>query len=237
MSTFTSSITNILNSGYITPLTSSQNKSSIVEAIKSGTIDSVNFSKESQNLLSIANIDTMLDGIFGLPSTLSDVQKTELEGLRTSLDGLFPTTSSQLQSLNIDTIIKNLGLSRDDSQEIKSLTDEITQYITQMSITNLFGDSSSTDFRPYSSGFSQIFSQNLTTEETNSLGKLSIQLNRLIFPNNNSDITSYLNTYNELYNLNNPTDQQLQDATSLLTQRNTLLSSILQGRATENYIS
>lgn len=92
MSTFTNSITNILNSGYINSLTSTKQISQITESIKSGTIDSVNFSKESQNLMSVAKLDNMLDGIFGVPATLDDEQQKQLESLRVSLDKMFPTS-------------------------------------------------------------------------------------------------------------------------------------------------
>jgi hypothetical protein len=51
MSTFTNSITNIVNSGYINSYTS-KHSSDLTKIIKTASIDSVNFSTQSKNLLS-----------------------------------------------------------------------------------------------------------------------------------------------------------------------------------------
>jgi flagellar biosynthesis component FlhA len=236
MSTFTDSITNILNSGYITPTTTNRAKVDIAMAIKNGSIDSVNFSDESKNLFEIAQIDSMLNGIFGFPSQLNEDQKDALQSLSSSINRTYLNQSS-LNIVDIDQILENLGVSDIDKSQTKNLTQEIGQYITQMAISNLFGNEDNTNFASLSNGFSQIFSEKLSSDDIENLGNLSIQLNRLIFNNSSLEVSSYLDTYNKLYNLSNPTEQELQDSISLITKRNALLASTLLQRDNQNYYS
>jgi flagellar biosynthesis component FlhA len=236
MSTFTDSITNILNSGYITPTTTNRAKVDIAMAIKNGSIDSVNFSDESKNLFEIAQIDSILNGIFGFPSQLNEDQKDALQSLSSSINRTYLNQSS-LNIVDIDQILENLGVSDIDKSQTKNLTQEIGQYITQMAISNLFGNEDNTNFASLSNGFSQIFSEKLSSDDIENLGNLSIQLNRLIFNNSSLEVSSYLDTYNKLYNLSNPTEQELQDSISLITKRNALLASTLLQRDNQNYYS
>jgi flagellar biosynthesis component FlhA len=236
MSTFTDSITNILNSGYITPTTTNRAKVDIAMAIKNGSIDSVNFSDESKNLFEIAQIDSMLNGIFGFPSQLNEDQKDALQSLSSSINRTYLNQSS-LNIVDIDQILENLGVSDIDKSQTKNLTQDIGQYITQMAISNLFGNEDNTNFASLSNGFSQIFSEKLSSDDIENLGNLSIQLNRLIFNNSSLEVSSYLDTYNKLYKLSNPTEQELQDSISLITKRNALLASTLLQRDNQNYYS
>jgi flagellar biosynthesis component FlhA len=236
MSTFTDSITNILNSGYITPTTTNRAKVDIAMAIKNGSIDSVNFSDESKNLFEIAQIDSMLNGIFGFPSQLNEDQKDALQSLSSSINRTYLNQSS-LNIVDIDQILENLGVSDIDKSQTKNLTQDIGQYITQIAISNLFGNEDNTNFASLSNGFSQIFSEKLSSDDIENLGNLSIQLNRLIFNNSSLEVSSYLDTYNKLYNLSNPTEQELQDSISLITKRNALLASTLLQRDNQNYYS
>jgi flagellar biosynthesis component FlhA len=236
MSTFTDSITNILNSGYITPTTTNRAKVDIAMAIKNGSIDSVNFSDESKNLFEIAQIDSILNGIFGFPSQLNEDQKDALQSLSSSINRTYLNQSS-LNIVDIDQILENLGVSDIDKSQTKNLTQDIGQYITQIAISNLFGNEDNTNFASLSNGFSQIFSEKLSSDDIENLGNLSIQLNRLIFNNSSLEVSSYLDTYNKLYNLSNPTEQELQDSISLITKRNALLASTLLQRDNQNYYS
>ena len=231
MSTFTNSITNIVNSGYVNTNYSPKQISQIAESIKNGAIDTVTFSDESKNLFQISQIDTMLNGIFGLPSELDASQKKELESLRSSLDTLFPTNSSQLELTNFDEIFENLGINEGNKEQVQNLTNELSQYLTQRSISTLFGNSGGTDLSFFSEGYNTILGEKLTENETNELGTLSLQLNRLLFSSDDNQASSYLNLFNDLYGLNDPSSEDLFNANSLITQRNTLLSSTLLERS------
>ncbi|HIP58829.1 MAG TPA: hypothetical protein EYH01_00200 [Campylobacterales bacterium] len=231
MSTFTNSITNIVNSGYINTNYTSKQISQIAESIKNGAIDTVTFSDESKSLFQISQIDSTLNGIFGVPNDLDSKQQKELESLRANLDTIYPTNSSQLQLINFDEIFQNLGVSEGSKEQIQSLTNELSQYLTQRSIIELFGDSGETNLSFFSEGYNKILGEKLTESETNGLGTLSIQLNRLLFNSDDNQLSSYLNLFNDLYGLNSPSDEELFSANSLLTQRNTLLSTALIERS------
>lgn len=234
MSTFTNSITNIVNSGYVNTNYTQKQISQIAESIRDGAIDTVTFSDESKNLFQISQIDTMLNGIFGLPNELDVSQKEELDRMRSSLDSLFATNSSQLQLTNFDEIFENLGISEGSKEQIQNLTNELSQYLVQRSIGELFGDSDSTNFSFFSQGYNTILGEKITENETNTLGTLSIQLNRLLFSSEENQVSSYLNLFNDLYGLNDPNPEELFSANSLITQRNTLLSSALLERSYES---
>jgi hypothetical protein len=230
MSTFTNSITNIVNSGYINTNYTSKRISQIAESIKNGAIDTVTFSDESKNLFQISQIDNTLNGIFGMPNDLDSSQQKELESLRANLDTIYPTNSSQLQLVNFDELFQNLGLNEASKDQIESLTNELSQYLTQRSISELFGNAGGTDLSFFSEGYNKILGEKLTEDETSGLGTLSVQLNRLLFNSEDNQLSSYLNLFNDLYGLNDPSEEDLFNANSLLTQRNTLLSSALLNR-------
>jgi len=230
MSTFTNSITNIVNSGYTNNYTSKQ-ASQLAEIINSGAIDSVNFSEESKNLFQISEIDGMLDGIFGIPNDLTTEQQNQLEEVRKSLDGIYANNSSQLEIINFDKLFQNLDIGDANEEQIKELTNELNKYLAENSISQLFGNTSDNTLSFLSSGYSSILGEKLTTEESQKLGTLSLQLNRLFFSDDNDQVSSYLNLFNDLYGLNTPNEQELYDASTLITERNSLLSSIVLNRS------
>ncbi len=230
MSTFTNSVTNIVNSGYVNTNYTQKQITQIAESIKNGAIDTVTFSDESKNLFQISQIDSMLNGIFGIPNDLDTEHLKELESLRVGLDTIYPNNSSQLEQINFDEIFQSLGVSAGSKEQIQNLTNELSQYLTQRSISELFGKKEN-DLSFFTSGYNTILGEKLTEEDTNQLGSLSLQLNRLLFNSNDNEISSYLNTFNDLYGLNNPSEEELFNASSLLTQRNTLLSSTLLDRS------
>jgi len=230
MSTFTNSITNIVNNGYVGNGYSKREVAQISQSIKNSAIDHVNFSNESKSLFQISQIDTLLNGIFGLPNNLTQSQQNQLQSIRKGLDGLNLKNSSQLELIDFDKIYKNLGLQESDKEKVKGLTQELTNYLSQNSINNLFGNTNSNDFSFLSDGYSKIFSEKLTSDEVDSLGFLSTQLNRLLYNSNDNQTSSYLNVFNDLVGLNNPSQNDIFSANSLLTQRNTLLSSTLLNR-------
>ena len=230
MSTYTNSITNIVNSGY-TANYSPKRISQLNEIIKTGAIDSVNFSNESKNLFQISQIDTLLDGIFGIPKNLTTDQQNQLDELRKGLDGIYSNNSSQLEIIDFDKIFKNLDISDGNKEQIKELTNELNKYLAENSISQLFGNSSSNTLSFLSDGYNTILGEKLSADETQKLGTLSLQLNRLFFNNDNNKVSSYLNLFNDLYGLNTPNEQELFDARTLVAERNSLLSSVLLNRS------
>jgi len=227
LSIFTNSITNIVNSGYINQTSSQKQLSQIAESIKNGAIDTVSFSDESKNLFQISQIDTMLNGIFGIPNDLDANQLKELQNIRASLDVLNPNNSSQLEIIDFEKVYKNLGLNDANKKQIESITNEFGNYLTQRSVSQLFGNENSLNLASFSDGFNTLLGEKLTSGETEKLGTLSIQLNRLLFNSKDNQVSSYLNIFNDLLGLNNPNEEEIFNASSLLTQRNTLLSSSL----------
>ncbi len=234
MSSFTNSITNIVNSGYINRTTSSQQAAALVQAIKSSAIDTINFSQESQNLFQISQIDTQLNGIFGLPNELTEEQQSILNSFRTSLDGFNPTSPSRLEVIDLEEIMQELGITEADTEQVQQLTRELGNYLTEQAIGQLFSTSNN-NFSFYSDGYSSVLGEKLIDVESIQLGNLSLQLNRLLFNSDNNETSSYLNLFNDLYGLNNPSEEDLFTASSLLTQRNTLLSSVLLQRDYQTY--
>ena len=230
MSTYTNSITNIVNSGY-TANYSPKQISQLNEIIKTGAIDSVNFSNESKNLFQISQIDTLLDGIFGIPKNLTTDQQNQLDELRKGLDGIYSNNSSQLEIIDFDKIFKNLDISDGNREQIKELTNELNKYLAENSISQLFGNSSNNTLSFLSDSYNTILGEKLTTDETQKLGTLSLQLNRLLFNNDDNKVSSYLNLFNDLYGLNTPNEQELFDARTLVAERNSLLSSVLLNRS------
>jgi hypothetical protein len=112
----------------------------------------------------------------------------------------------------------------------QNLSNELSKYLTQRSIGELFGNPNGVDLSFFSQGYDKILTEKLNKEEISGLGSLSLQLNRLFFSNNDNQVSSYLNLFNDIYGLNNPSEEELFNANSLLTQRNTLLSSTLLAR-------
>jgi hypothetical protein len=230
MSSFTNSINNIVNSGYVNNITSKQ-RTQLVESIKNSAIDTVTFSQESKSLFDISQIDNMLDGIFGIPKNITTEQQSQLESIRKGLDGIYSNNSSQLEQIDFEKILKNLGIDGANAKQIQNITNELGSYITERSIAQLFGTDKNDSFSFLSQGYNNILGEKLNKDESKDLGSLSLQLNRLLFNSDDNKISSYLNIFNDLYGLNNPSNQELFDASTLLTERNTLLSSILLNRS------
>lgn len=237
MVSFTNSINNIINSGYLNNISSTKTASILSQALQTSAIDSVNFSQAAQNLLQISEIDSLLSGIFGFPNDLSEDQQSTLDTMRASLDTLFPNSSSTLSQINFDEIYANLGLDSTNQEQIQTLTDQLSSYLTELSIGQLFGTDSTTNLSLYSNGYNSILGEQLTDEESIQLGTLSTQLNRLLYNNTENDVSNYLNIFNDFYGLNNPNEDDLLTAASLLTQRNTLLSSVLLERSYQSTYS
>jgi hypothetical protein len=232
MSGYTNSVTNIVNSGYVNTSYSTKQIEQISNSIKNSAIDNVSFSDEAKKLFQISEIDNMFNGIFGIPNNLTKEQQSQLDGLRAGLDTIYSNNSSQLQQIDFEEIIKNLGITEGSPQQLQNLTDELSNYLTERSISQLFGNSDNTNTLSFlSSGYNDILGEKLTEDETKSLNTLSLQLNRLLFQDDNNEISSYLNTFNDLYGLKSPNENELFDASTLLTQRNSLLSSLLYDRS------
>lgn len=234
MVSFTNSINNIINSGYLDSISSTKSASILSQALQTSAIDSVNFSQAAQNLLQISEIDTLFNGIFGLPNELTEDQQGTLESIRASLDTLFPNSSSTLSQINFEEIYANLGLDDTNKAQIQTLSDQLSTYLTELSIGQLFGTDSTANLSLYSNGYNTILGEQLNDEESIQLGTLSLQLNRLLYNNTDNDVSSYLNIFNDFYGLTDPNEDDLLTAASLLTQRNTLLSSVLLERSYQN---
>ncbi len=233
MSVFTNSVTNIVNSGYISNLKPKQ-ISQIASVIRNGAIDTVSFSDESKNLFQISQIDSLLDGIFGVPNTLSDTQKTELNDLRSNLNIIFPNNSTKIELTNFDEIFDDLGITQANREQVQNLSNQLSSYLTQQAVGNLFGSDSSTNFSIFSSAYNTLLGEKITDNESSQLGNLSLQLNRLLFNSKDSQTSSYLNIFNDLLGLNNPSEDELFNASSLVTSRSTLLSSVLLNRSAQS---
>jgi hypothetical protein len=232
MSGYTNSVTNIVNSGYVNTSYSTKQIEQISNSIKNSAIDNVSFSDEAKKLFQISEIDNMFNGIFGIPNNLTKEQQSQLDGLRAGLDTIYSNNSSQLQQIDFEEIIKNLGITEGSPQQLQNLTEELSNYLTERSVSQLFGNSDNTNTLSFlSSGYNSILGEKLTEDETKSLNTLSLQLNRLLFQDDNNEISSYLNTFNDLYGLKSPNENELFDASTLLTQRNSLLSSLLYDRS------
>ncbi len=237
MSTITNNINNITNIPTLSNISQSAQNDLVSQSIKNSIIDTVNFSDEAVNLFQISEIDSLFDGIFGIPNELDDTQQKELDSLRLSLDTLFPSTSSNIQTLDFDktytnlvnTILQGNLATQEQSSGLEAMATELKSYLSELSLNQLSGDATN-NFSLFSQGFDTIFDQKLTQEESNQLSSLSLQLNRLFFTSEDSQTSSFLDTFNSLYGLNNPDQNQLNQAIDLLAQRNTLLSSSLLNR-------
>jgi len=230
MADFTSSIQNIANVYGVAPVYTPKQTQQIATIIKNGTIDSVNFSDESQNLFQIAQINSTFDDLLGVPSNLTSQQQTELEKLGAIAENLFSNGSLQSTSIDYDAILENITklyegkeLDAQTEEKLLSLTGELQSYVQNLSITQLFSPSSV-------SSTNTLFNEKLTDDEKSDVGKISQQLNRVLFTSTDEEGSSFLDSLNSLYGLNTPSSEEENDIFSLFSQRNSLLSSVLLNR-------
>ena len=230
MADFTSSIQNIANVYGVAPVYTPKQTQQIATIIKNGTIDSVNFSDESQNLFQIAQINSTFDDLLGVPSNLTSQQQTELEKLGAIAENLFSNGSLQSTSIDYDAILENITklyegkeLDAKTEEKLLSLTGELQSYVQNLSITQLFSPSSV-------SSTNTLFNEKLTDDEKSDVGKISQQLNRVLFTSTDEEGSSFLDSLNSLYGLNTPSSEEENDIFSLFSQRNSLLSSVLLNR-------
>ncbi len=232
MGTFINSINNLIT----LPTTFSQNRQNdfVKQSIQNSIIDTVNFSDQAQKLFDIGSIDNQFNGIFGLPNTLTPTQQDELKNIQNSLDTLLTTSNSNFQTLDfdkiyntlLDTIISKQNLSQTDQDDIKKLSNELKNYMAQLSLSQLTGKQDDT-LSQFTQGFSTIFPSQISDNQSQNFSTLSLQLNRLLFDGNNTQTSSLLDQFNTLYGLKTPSQDELNQAFNLFTQRNTLLSSLL----------
>jgi hypothetical protein len=229
MADFISQIQNIANVYQTTPTTSNAKIEQIATLIQYATADSVNFSKESQNLLQISEIDKQFETLLGLPQSLTPTQQQSFDTLNQVAQSLFNNQSLTPSSIDYDAIMKNIeklfsNVDDEDKKRMQELTAELQRYIQNLSITQLFSPSYTT------STTATLFNERLTESEQADLGRVSTQLNRLLFSANDENASSFLDELNSLYGLSNPTESEREDILSLFHERNTLLSSILLNR-------
>ena len=234
MAILTNSITNIINSGYISALSPTQNSSLVTELVKSASYDSINFSDKAKKLYEISNIDNTITSLLETPSNITQEQSSYLTSLQ-SFYNITPTTSSLLNLVNIDDIYKSLGISDANKEDIKKLTNELNAYITELSINQLFNTNQTTTSTLFN--YNPLLINNLTQDDITRLSNLSLQLNRVIFSSPSKDLASYLDSFNQLYQLNTPSQDELQNIADLTTKRNMLLSSILLNKTPQNYMA
>lgn len=230
MSDFTTSIQNISNVYGVAPVYTPKQTQQIATIIKNGTIDSVNFSDESQNLFQIAQINGRFDDLLGVPSTLTTTQQSELEKLGSIAQNLFSNGSLKPASTDYEAILENITklyegkeLDTKTQEELVTLTGELQSYVQNLSITQLFSSSSV-------SSTNTLFNERLTDDEKSDLGKISQQLNRVLFTSTDNEGSSFLDSLNSLYGLNTPSSEENDDIFSLFSQRNSLLTSVLLNR-------
>jgi hypothetical protein len=230
MADFISQIQNIANVYQTTPSTPNAKTEQIATLISQATADSVNFSSEGQKLFQISQIDGQFETLLGLPQALTPNQQASFERLSEVAQSLFNDGSLTPASIDYDAIMKNIeklfaGESLDDEhkKEIQHLTAELQSYLQNLSITQLF--SSQDRFTT-----SALFNERLTAEEQADLGRISTQLNRLLFSANDERATSFLDELNALYGLSSPSLKESEELSSLFNQRNSLLTSLLLNR-------
>jgi len=236
MSTITNSINNLVNIPSTMNISQSVQKELVKQSIQSSIIDTVNFSDEAKSLFQISEIDKLFDGIFGIPNELTSTQQDELDTLRLSLDKLSPNSSSTLQTLDFDKTYNHLVDSFLEQQinldtksdALATLSNELKSYLAERSLSQLTGETN--PFTLFSQGFTILFDEKITEEESTQLSTVALQLNRLFFAGDDSQTASFLDTFNNLYGLNTPDENQLNQAIDLLAQRNSLLSSVLSNR-------
>ncbi len=242
MSDFTASIQNIAKVYATTPVQTQSQTQQVSTLIQNGTYDSVNFSSESQNLFQIAQINGTFDDLLGVPNQLTDTEQSQLEKLGSIAQNLFSNGSVQRSATDYDSIMANIEklyegktLTSKDQEALASLTAELQNYMQNLSITQLFSNTNS-DFFLGDNATNTLFNDRLTESEKSDLGKISQQLNRVLFTANDESGSSFLDSLNSIYGLNTPTKDENDDMFSLLSQHNTLLSSVVLNRSlTSNY--
>ncbi len=216
--------------------TPSQKRAQVAQIVQNSAVDSVNFSRQAQDLFGISRADTFFDATFGLPATLNSSQKKELSQLQEQLRRLLPADTSPLESSQIFGSMKDL-LARAEvnasSSQLATLQDAIHSYVYAESVGNLFGSS---DTLQSGGSLTTLLASGLSDEEQQRLGKLSLQLNRLFFTGAEDSFLPLLEEYNTLYGLNTPSREDLLKASTLFDTRNTLLAQTLSRRsAPETY--
>ncbi len=235
MSDFLSSIKNIAAVSTVVPVSRPGERAQIANIIQNAAIDSVNFSNESKNLFQISQIDRQFDQIFGIPKDLSASQQEQLHKLGNIANNLFSSGALQRQLPDSDTIMENIKtlfadqtLSGSAQKQLASLSTEVQSYLQNLSITQLTSGNQNNFF--LNNQDSTLQNITLSDSEKQDLGKIAQQLNRLLFVATDAQSNSFLDSINSLYGLNNPSTEDQQSLTSLLTQRNTLFSSLLLNR-------
>ncbi len=230
MADFISQIQNIANVYAPSTVSTPKEAGEIATLIKSGTIDTVNFSDDAQNLFQISQIDSRFDDFLGVPSSLNDEQQRELDKLGAIAQNLFSSGSLQRSSIDYDGILENITklyegkeLSTAEQDKLVTLGSELQSYVQNLSITQLFSTSSV-------SATNTLFNEQLSDSEKGDLGKMAQQLNRVLFTSTDDEGSSFLDSLNSLYGLNRPSSEEQDDIFSLFSQRNSLLSSVLLNR-------
>ena len=242
MSDFTTSVQNIAKVYSTTPVQTRRQSQQIATLIQHGTYDSINFSKESQNLFQLSQMNGRVDDLFGVPNKLTDTQQSQLEKLGSIAQNLFSNGSVQRASTDYESIIENIEklyegktLTSKEQDKLVKLTDELQSYMQNLSITQLFSNTKN-DFFLGDNATNTLFNDKLTESEKSDLGKISQQLNRVLFTVNDESGSSFLDSLNSIYGLNTPSKDEDNDIFSLLSQHNTLLSSVILNRSlTSNY--
>ncbi len=242
MSDFTNSIQNIARVSAIPTLISSKERQNIAEIVSLGTYDSVNFSKESQNLFQISQISQRFDDLLGVPNLLDTKDQERLNSLGSIAQNLFNQGSLSFASVDSQSILENIqklydetDMSKEQKDQLANLTSQLQGYLQNLSITQLFSPSEGSFFDAIGTQ-NNFFNQRLTDSEQSDLGKIAQQLNRLLFSSNDTQASSFLDSLNSLYGLNTPSQEEQSDIFSLLSEHNTLLASTLLNRSlTSNY--
>ncbi len=230
MADFISQIQNIATLYAPSVVNNSQKIEQIATLISRGTIDSVNFSQEGKTLFDIAQLDRRFDDLLGLPNDLTSAQNSQLQNLGSIVQNLFSQGSLQKKESDYDAIMQNIStlyegqtLTTAEREKIATLSGELQAYIQNLAITQLFSPTTTATSNT-------LFNTQLSSSEKSDLGKIAQQLNRVLFIPTDEEGSSFLDTLNSLYGLNDPSNQESDDIFSLFLERNNLLSSVLLNR-------
>lgn len=235
MSDFTSSIRNVAALYASTSVSSPKQVEQVATLIQNTTIDTVNFSQDSQNLFQIAQINSQFDEIFGIPTSLNEEDASLLDRLSAAAKTLFDRGALELSRADYDAILEDINtlyeegsLVQGDPEEVATLTAQLQEYVQNISITQLFSQDSDNFFSTVSTN--TLFAEQLSDSEKSELGQISLQLNRFLFSTNDSEASDFLDEINTLYGINSPLSDEENDILSLFRERNALLSSVLLNR-------
>ncbi len=227
MADFISSIQNIVTLTPTATVGRGGESASISTLIKYATFDSVNFSNEGKSLYDISQIDNSFDALLG---TLGGVNSQDIQRLSEQANGLLLEGSLAAKPIDYDAIMENIKqlyagqtLSQKEQEELVFLTENLQSYIQNLSITQLFSPQNSATL-------DGLFQERLSDAEKADLGKISQQLQRVLFTATDKEGESYLDTLTSLYGLNTPSKEEEDTLFSLFNKRNTLLSSAILNR-------